>query len=120
MHPTAETMENAFLNLEVAAQGAEEKQAQSTEKAQTLPQFSLQFRQRPAAGFSKLLKANDARVAKLADARDLKSRVPNGTCGFDSRPGHQPRFDLPLAMGRYATGCRQTTGFRGTLHRSLV
>jgi len=65
-------MENAFLNLEVAAQGAEEKQAQSTEKAQTLPQFSLQFRQRPAAGFSKLLKANDARVAKLADARDLK------------------------------------------------
>ena len=29
-----------------------------------------------------------ARVAKLADARDLKSRVPNGTCGFDSRPGH--------------------------------
>jgi hypothetical protein len=27
-------------------------------------------------------------VAKLADARDLKSRVLNGTCGFDSRPGH--------------------------------
>src|ERR1700756_5258568 len=27
---------------------------------------------------------NLARVAKLADARDLKSRVLNGTCGFDS------------------------------------
>ena len=27
-------------------------------------------------------------MAKLADARDLKSRVPHGTCGFDSRPGH--------------------------------
>ena len=30
-----------------------------------------------------------ARVAKLADARDLKSRGPRGPCGFDSRPGHQ-------------------------------
>ncbi len=30
-----------------------------------------------------------ARVAKLADARDLKSRVPKGTYRFDSGPGHQ-------------------------------
>src|SRR6185312_6240046 len=30
-----------------------------------------------------------ARVAKLADARDLKSRVPRGTYRFDSGPGHQ-------------------------------
>ena len=29
-----------------------------------------------------------ARVAKLADARDLKSRVPKGTYRFDSGPGH--------------------------------
>jgi hypothetical protein len=29
-----------------------------------------------------------ARVAKLADARDLKSRVPKGTCRFNSGPGH--------------------------------
>ena len=29
-----------------------------------------------------------ARVAKLADARDLKSRVPKGTYRFDSDPGH--------------------------------
>ena len=29
-----------------------------------------------------------ARVAKLADARDLKSRVPNRTYRFDSGPGH--------------------------------
>ena len=26
-------------------------------------------------------------VAKQADARDLKSRAPNGAYGFDSRPG---------------------------------
>ena len=33
-------------------------------------------------------------MAKSADAKDLKSFVPNGTCGFNSRPGHQqePRF----------------------------
>src|SRR5438046_9894222 len=29
-----------------------------------------------------------ARVAKLADARDLKSRVPKGTYRFNSGPGH--------------------------------
>src|SRR6476660_1966469 len=29
-----------------------------------------------------------ARVAKLADARDLKSRVLKGTYRFDSGPGH--------------------------------
>ena len=28
------------------------------------------------------------RVAKLADARDLKSRVPIGACGFESRLGY--------------------------------
>ena len=28
------------------------------------------------------------RMAELADARDLKSRVPLGTCGFDPRFGH--------------------------------
>ena len=30
-----------------------------------------------------------AGVAKLADAQDLKSWVPKGTCGFDPRPRHQ-------------------------------
>jgi hypothetical protein len=34
------------------------------------------------------LSANLARVAKLADARDLKSRVPKGTYRFNSGPGH--------------------------------
>ena len=28
------------------------------------------------------------RMAKQADARDLKSRIPHGVCGFDSRSGH--------------------------------
>ena len=36
-----------------------------------------------------------ARVAKLADARDLKSRVPKGTYRFDSGPGHQVSFEIP-------------------------
>jgi hypothetical protein len=30
-----------------------------------------------------------ARVAKSADAKDLKSFSPQGECGFKSRPGHQ-------------------------------
>jgi len=30
-----------------------------------------------------------ARVAKSADATDLKSVFPQGECGFNSRPGHQ-------------------------------
>ena len=30
-----------------------------------------------------------ARVAKLADAKDLKSFSRQRECGFDSRPGHQ-------------------------------
>ncbi len=34
--------------------------------------------------------SDNARVAKLADARDLKSLDPKGLCGFDSRPGHSP------------------------------
>ena len=29
-----------------------------------------------------------ARVAKSADAKDLKSFIPKGVCGFKSRPGH--------------------------------
>jgi hypothetical protein len=40
--------------------------------------------------YNQLLKAS-ARVAKLADARDLKSRVPKGTYRFNSGPGHHIR-----------------------------
>src|SRR5437773_2872719 len=32
---------------------------------------------------------SNARVAKSADAKDLKSFSPQGECGFKSRPGHQ-------------------------------
>jgi hypothetical protein len=35
-----------------------------------------------------------ARVAKLADARDLKSRVLNRTYRFNSGPGHQVNSSL--------------------------
>ena len=44
-----------------------------------------------------------ARVAKLADAKDLKSFLPKGECGFKSRPGHQiPRSTLPLPLAANA------------------
>ena len=39
-----------------------------------------------------------ARVAKLADARDLKSRVPKGTYRFNSGPGHQTSHHYPPGM----------------------
>ena len=47
-----------------------------------------------------------ARVAKLADARDLKSRVPKGTYRFDSGPGHQVEFlgDPSATLGISARG----------------
>jgi hypothetical protein len=40
---------------------------------------ALQPKKRPKRKSSKLLKTQCARMAKLADARDLKSRVLNGT-----------------------------------------
>ena len=46
-----------------------------------------------------------ARVAKLADARDLKSRVPNRTYRFDSGPGHHltsPADNVQSGRGIYA------------------
>ena len=47
----------------------------------------------------KLLIPRYAGVAKLADARDLKSRVAKATCGFDSRPRHSPRDARHRAEG---------------------
>src|SRR6516162_6103281 len=38
--------------------------------------------------------SQDARVAKSADATDLKSVFPQGECGFKSRPGHHRLFGL--------------------------
>ena len=37
-----------------------------------------------------------ARVAKLADARDLKSRVSKETYRFNSGPGHQDLMGLAI------------------------
>ena len=34
-----------------------------------------------------------ARVTELAVVADLNSAVPNGTCGFESHPGHHTRSD---------------------------
>src|SRR5205814_1354667 len=44
-----------------------------------------------------------ARVAKLADARDLKSRVPKGTYRFNSGPGHQATCSLACTTIRAGT-----------------
>ncbi len=50
----------------------------------------------PRAGPRGML-GRSGRVAKLADARDLKSRIPRGVCGFDPRLGH-------MALPAAATG----------------
>ena len=42
----------------------------------------------PCAAQVQMVHSFRAGVAELADARDLKSRVLKGTCGFDSRPRH--------------------------------
>ena len=39
--------------------------------------------------------ALQARVAKLADATDLKSVGPQGPCGFEPRPGHHVKAATP-------------------------
>jgi hypothetical protein len=39
-----------------------------------------------------------AGVAELADAQDLKSWVPQGACGFDSRPRHFANFFCLTAL----------------------
>jgi hypothetical protein len=45
-----------------------------------------------------------ARVAKLADARDLKSRVSKETYRFNSGPGHHIYWGLALAVPCVLTG----------------
>ena len=51
-----------------------------------------------------------ARVAKLADARDLKSRVPKGTYRFDSGPGHNDGFGILAALGISVAALRLRSG----------
>ena len=38
-------------------------------------------------------------MAKLADAKDLKSFSPQGECGFKSRPGHHLRGSIAIFSG---------------------
>ena len=52
----------------------------------------------------------EARVAKSADATDLKSVLPQGGCGFNSRPGHQRR----------QAACRQKRRVRFATATALV
>ncbi len=96
VHPTAGTMENAIMGLERAAEAAEQKQREIISKSFGSPykfHYSRINRRRKdtikcfyASHFQTLVVT--ARVAKLADARDLKSRVPKGTYRFNSDPGH--------------------------------
>ena len=68
-------------------------------------------------------------MAELADARDLKSRVPNGACGFESRLGYLfrvlvvsgaikthvfLRFPVRVVLSRYLLVCRNRTTSRTT------
>ena len=70
VHPTPEIMENAIL--------AQERASQEFADRPVLPTNSTQSN-RPCEGcYSKYLHFQRARVAKLADARDLKSRAPKG------------------------------------------
>jgi hypothetical protein len=50
-----------------------------------------------------------ARVAKLADARDLKSRVSKETYRFNSGPGHQ-RISLVKMSSRAEAAPRAAVG----------
>ncbi len=62
----------------------------------------------------------EAGVAELVDARDLKSLVPHGTCGFDSRPPHHISNELVAdadLLGR--EGC-DVPGFVGRFHDKRV
>lgn len=61
--------------------------------------------------------ADSAGVAELADARDSKSRGPQGPCGFDSHPRHQAAPTENLAaragssdMARSADGMGERPG----------
>jgi hypothetical protein len=55
----------------------------------TVSQKSLQWGLEQKQNRNKFVVFYHARVAKLADAKDLKSFFRQRECGFKSRPGHQ-------------------------------
>ena len=59
---------------------------------------------------------SNARVAKSADAKDLKSFSPQGECGFKSRPGHQSRSSRSTNPLPVCRTCFVDRGFRA-IHR---
>ena len=76
-------------------------------------------RRRPACytqNSAALCSPQRAGVAKLADARDSKSRGVHPPCGFDSLLRHQPSFPsgLPLSSGSYLSrrSCGRTVAIR--------
>src|SRR5713101_10069939 len=50
------------------------------------------------------------RVAKVADAQDLKSWVPKGACGFESRLGYCTKFTISQRVA--CLGKSETIGER--------
>ncbi len=44
-------------------------------------------------------------MAKQADARDLKSRIPHGVCGFDPRSGHLFFRTIPTSYSLAHSQC---------------
>src|SRR5690349_3937085 len=80
---------------------------------------------------SATLRVGSARVAKSADAKDLKSFSRQRECGFNSRPGHQsPDFGPEVLLFQcYPSNCPSVTALRlltsvrqdaGTEHRIMV
>src|SRR6516225_7783890 len=57
---------------------------------------------------------NHAGVAELADAQDLKSWVPQGACGFDTRPRHQ--FPREIARFTGPPSCQQSSANPSATH----
>ena len=53
-----------------------------------------------------------ARVAKLADARDLKSRAPKGAYRFDSDPGHHLTVEVVSTSVHLAVSACGVDGIR--------
>ena len=71
--------------------------------------------------FCRIAFRESARVAKLADARDLKSRVPKGTYRFDSDPGHHLTLaSAAISVQPHLHGFGSRLGARGRIMAGIM
>ena len=59
-------------------------------------------------------------MAKLADAQDLKSWDPKGSCGFDSHPRHPPAFARFAGFGEAGPSLALRTSARQVRHAGAI